>query len=137
MIKRMVKSDVVLSMGRRCRIPIQTELTYDPDDPLAVKMAFSGYEGDEPNVWTVSRELLLRGCVSLVPHGTGDARMRYLGPNTNQLILCLKSNEGHADISLNQYQVVEFLNETCDAVRFGEETVGDQLDKFLEEVLGE
>jgi hypothetical protein len=135
-IERQMSGRVKLAQNQEVDIEIGICLVYDPDtDPLAVRMICQiPDDGDVP--WEFARELLLRGAVSRLPYGEGDVRFRYLGAQAGGLLACLRSPEGHADILLPQVEVVAFLNETMNAVRYGEEPLGTNLDDVLKEILG-
>lgn len=138
MIKHKVEGVILKSGAETVSVPVIAEFVYDPADPLAVEIIFDWEDGDGPQVvvWTVSRELLLRGVVSRTPYGGGDVRMRYEGEETNRVIICLRNPSGHADVGLNQEQMVHFLNLTTDVVRFGDECLTGAIDEALKEILG-
>lgn len=118
------------SLGPNALVGVRLE--YDSEDPLSVTMVF--YEAGLDEVeWTVSRELLLRGCTSAAPYGEGDVKLRRDGKD---VILCITSPDGHCDILLPYGGVKLFLEATTDQVPFGCEAVEADLDAFLQEVLG-
>lgn len=121
--------------------PVGVRLSYDAaTEPLAVHLTFDEGDGIEVT-WVVSRELLMRGSTSLTIYGDGDIRMRYEGHQTGKLIMCFRSDEGHADVIVPQALVLLFLSRTADecAVNSDDEArlVGYQIDDLLAEVLGE
>lgn len=138
MIKHKVKGVILKSEAETVSVPVTAEFVYDPADPLAVEIIFDwkDIDGEHSVIWTVSRELLLRGVVSREPYGGGDVRLRYEGEEANRVIMCLRNPSGHADIGLNQQQIVGFLNLTTNAVRFGDECLTESIDEALKEILG-
>lgn len=136
MITREFKARIKKSMGAYVDLEIDVTLTYDPDyDPYAVQIILSDPEQGDV-VWTVGRELMRIGARSLFPCGGGDVKFRYLGTADEGLLMCLKNLTGHADIWLPHGEVVDFLNDTIEAVPVGMENVDAQLDEALEEILG-
>lgn len=132
MITMQVKGVVVKSMGCNCYIPVDTTWRYDEEaDPLAIHILLQP-EGEEARDWTISRELVQRGMVAEEPVGEGDAKFRRRGI---MLLMCLKNETGHADIKFLITPVQNFLNETLEAVQPGSESVTDDLDAVLEEIL--
>lgn len=135
MISRKFSARVLMTQNERVDVSVDVALVYDEDyDPLAVKMVFSAPE-EEDVEWTLSRELMLRGSSSAFPYGSGDVKFRYLGERDGGLMLCLNNGGGHADIRLPQYEVVRFLEETCEAVPFGSEDIEDSVDDLIKELL--
>jgi hypothetical protein len=68
-IRRTVCADLV--RGKGDRRPVVIELSYDPDEPYAVRLAVS--TGDAPAAWVVGRDLLAEGLTR--PVGEGEARV--------------------------------------------------------------
>lgn len=130
------------SQDQRVKIPVQITLTFDPDfNPLSVQciIAQPG-TGEEDAVWNFSRELLLNGVNSYRPVGWGDVKFRYEGNrngHSDGLLMCLRNHVGqHADLRLPHHKVVNFLNETVQAVRPGTECLEDEVDQLIEGILG-
>ena len=135
MINKEFKGWIKKSDGRELNVEIGVELVYDAEyDPYAVQLILS-QDGDEDVVWTVGRDLMVQGVNSYIPVGKGDVRFRYLGVLHGQLLMCLRTQVAHADISLPQPPVVDFLNETLAAVPQGQEQAEAQLDEALAEIL--
>jgi len=115
------------------RIPVQTTFLYDAGtDPFAVQAVFEVDE-EEDRVWYFSRELLEAGSKVFAPTGSGDVRFRYFIAQ-DIVMLCLRSPEGHADISLPAADVREFLDATSEAARVTDEECDALVDEFLKEV---
>lgn len=116
---------------------------YDEADPFAIAVVISESGAADDVVWKFSRELMLRGVGSAVPYGQGDVKFRRVSPSEpagrwmqqSSLLMCLASDGGHVDIALPAEAVNDFLAETTDTVRFGEESVAGCIDEFLKEIL--
>ena len=140
MISRKMKGLVVRSANGAVHVPIGVVLTWDPDhDPYAVMMicsldaedTMSGE--DEEVVWTFARSLLSDGLSSLAPFGQGDVKMRLASVARVNLIVCLTSPEGHADLLLPVLDVETFLDETRQHTELGNEDAAELVDEFLKE----
>lgn len=117
---------------------IDIELTWDFDnDPFAVSMRCSAEDMANEVTWVFGRALLAHGLESLTAVGEGDVKLRLASPNRVNLIVCLTSPDGHADLMLPVYLVERFLEDTCKVIPIGHEAVTDeQVDDFLKGVLG-
>lgn len=143
MITRKMKAVIARSqnaVAKFMNVPIQVELAWDPDtDPLAVMAIFSlpgdqtASGEDEEIVWVFGRDLLTAGLQSLAPTGLGDVRFRLASVARVNLITCLKSPEGHADVLLPVIDVETFLGETFQHTPLGAEVTDDLVDEFLKE----
>ncbi len=135
MISREVKGTIRRVGGEVVAIPFTAEFTYDPDtDPIGVNIVFSWVDGIVE--WVVARELLVRGIASPVPYGKGDFKLRFAGPGTGLVLFCLKSPEGHADLSVDHAQLAAFLEAAESAYPLGSECMDDLIDAGLKEILG-
>lgn len=140
MISRKMEGIVARGTNGVMNLPVQVELAWDPDhDPFAVMMIVSlpaenSTSGvDEEIVWVFARSLLADGLRSLAPTGLGDVRMRLAGPTRVNLIVCLKSPEGHADLLLPVVDTETFLGETRQHTELGDEVTDELVDEFLKE----
>lgn len=143
MIARKFEAKVFRSDDEVVDVPVLIELAYDADnDPLAVAMTISSpYDMDDEVTWTFGRDLLKRGCSSIMKVGDGDVRFRTIGKRwpDSGLVICLKNAFGHADLGLPHHEVTEFLRDTAEQAASFEATGGcmsDRIDDFLKEVLG-
>jgi hypothetical protein len=135
MIQHTISGTVFRSGGQRVNIPIEVELAYDEEnDPLAVQMIFKDVNGEEEVCWVMGRELVMRGSVSRMPYGAGDVRFRF-DPLSGDVLVCLKTDEAHADVSLDRDGLIRFLNATQDACKLGDEPLDDLIDQELKELL--
>lgn len=125
---------LVRSGDIRCNAPVGVKLIFHPDDPFAVTAVFRN--GDENPVWQFALELLYDALTGPEgrPDGPGDVRF---GRQGTVLRMCLKSDDGHADIILPVDAIESFLDE-IQATDNGSHMViiDDQMNAFLEEVLG-
>lgn len=113
-------------------VPFAAELMYDADkDPLSVTFR-SLDESHAP--WIFDRGVLAHGAQSTHPVGQGDVRIWRT--TDDGVILCLTSDEGHADILMPHSAVHAFLAETFADVPLGEENIDAALDGILKEILG-
>jgi hypothetical protein len=137
MITTTVPGMVLYVDGKTLAQPIRVELAYDAEnDPLVVTATFHT-GADDPKVWTVGRELMMRGATSRTTYGDGDVRFRFEGQILNRLMICLRSDGGHADVGLRQTEVVAFLNRTQKACALGDEPVEAILDRELADLFKE
>jgi hypothetical protein len=139
MIEQEVEGAILASNEVRCYTPLKADFRYDPDgDQYAVEITFRWHQDGEDLAitWTVGRELLMRGVVSVEPVGRGDVRVRKSKPGSDAALFCLKNEDGHADLALKRDQIIHFLNETQSAVHLGDECMDDLLDEALKEILG-
>lgn len=135
MISQEVEGTVHRGDGEVVAVPFTAEFTYDPDtDPIGVRIVFSCAGGDAE--WAVARELLVRGIASPVPYGKGDFKLRFAGPGTGLVLFCLRSPEGHADLSVDHAQLAAFLDAIEAVLPLGSECMDDLLDEALKEILG-
>lgn len=121
----------------RLDVPVNLELKFDPANPISISALFTGeLVEDEAQEWVFGRDLMMRGSVSLQRTGDGDVRFQYLGPQRGGVIMCLNNPTGHADVWLNQEQLVNFLEETAELVEVGAEDMTELIDEALKELLG-
>lgn len=136
MIESQIQGTVLRNNGERIMERIGVRLSYDVEnDPLVVTMTFQA-AGQGPVDWAVGREQMMRGVVSLTAYGEGDVRFKHESA-IGRLLICLRSNYGHADVGVRQASVVQFLNRTADLCHLGDEPVAAMLDRELEELFGE
>ncbi|MEU6772271.1 SsgA family sporulation/cell division regulator [Streptomyces sp. NPDC046759] len=115
-------------------LPVEVRFTYDPADPLAVRMDFTGCP-DEVAPWVFSRDLLCAGLRA--PVGSGNVRVwpsrRRDGAPTVRILL--RGREGTAVLCVPAAAFGEWLTETFSVVPAG--TEGDRLrwDDVVEELL--
>lgn len=134
MITSKFEGRIHLAMGQRMNIPCEVELAFDEEnDPLSVQMIVTP-PGEEDVVWVFGRELILRGIRSYTAFGEGDVKFRY-DPRANQLLVCLKSPGGHADLGLPFEPVANFLEETIKLSAPGAEEVECHVDDLIKEIL--
>ncbi|MFF2662490.1 SsgA family sporulation/cell division regulator [Kitasatospora sp. NPDC058032] len=135
-----VQARLVLSAHRSVRLRVT--LTYLPDDPLAVRMAFpaefslddeadgTGPAGDI--VWVFARRLLSTGLE--VPSGIGDVHVRPgLGRRT---LVELRAPEGTAMVQFDTADLRRFLWRSRLLVPEGEEHLHLDADRALAQLLG-
>lgn len=132
MITNQVHAILLNSNGANCYIPFEVELQWEPAGPLSVHLVCKLPEGDVD--WVIGRDLLHKGATSLVKVGEGDVGFKREGPNSSRLLVCLKTNEGHADIALNQPHVIRFLERTQTVCKLGEEDLTESIDGLIEEI---
>lgn len=133
-IRREMEAKVVKSGDRHVSTPVVIEFVYMPEeDPLAVMM-IAHQETEADAVWIFGRELVAAGVKAYVVHvGDGDVRFRNAG--RGELIMCLRSDSGHADIQLPTDDVEAFLADTFQAIPLGDEHFEELMDEALKEWL--
>lgn len=118
------------------KLPVQTNLQFDSDDPWAIVATFDA-AGDSVE-WVFSRELLQRGVAK--PVGEGDVRVWPALDEENRevVILTLSSPEGSACLVMSHEAVVDFLAHSEEVVVTGEEDCyidWNEITKLLDESL--
>ncbi|MFB6890573.1 SsgA family sporulation/cell division regulator [Kitasatospora sp. NPDC056327] len=136
-----VQARLILSSHRSARLRVT--LSYRPDDPLAVRMAFPAeFSLDDPAdcrgpeggdiVWVFARRLLSTGLE--VPSGIGDVHVRpALGRRT---LVELRAPEGTALVQFDTADLRRFLWRSRLVVPEGEEHLHLDADRALAELLG-
>lgn len=132
MITNQVHAILLNSNGANCYLPFTVELQWDLAEPLSTHFICRLPEGDVD--WIIGRDLLHEGATSLVKVGNGDVTLRREGPSSSRLLVCLRTDEGHADIALNQPHVVRFLERTQTVCKLGEEDLTDSIDALIEKI---
>ena len=99
--------------------PLETELSYDPADPLAVTATFATIAGRVR--WTFGRDLLIEGLVA--PAGDGDV---HVWPwvekdGTSVVIMELCSPGGEALVQGRAADIAAFVEQTTRSVAPGTE----------------
>ncbi len=133
---RVVSQDVALQVldawGRAVDLP--TRLAYDAADPWAVTVTFSSSGAGEPVVWTVGRDLLLRGLTE--PAGEGDVQ---LFPSVDEacraaVVMELSSPGGRLVTQLRSADLYRFLARSIALVPLGAEVM--DLDLLVDALVG-
>ncbi|MFJ2867368.1 SsgA family sporulation/cell division regulator [Kitasatospora sp. NPDC087314] len=138
-----VQARLILSTHRSVRLRVV--LTYRPEDPLAVRMAFPaefsldgpadggpGGEAADDIVWIFARQLLSAGLE--LPAGVGDVHIRpALGRRT---MVELRAPEGTALLQFDTTDLRRFLWRSRLLVPEGEEHLYLDADRALAELLG-
>ncbi|AUY51566.1 SsgA family sporulation/cell division regulator [Streptomyces sp. CB01881] len=141
-VEETVQARLILSTHRSARLRVA--LSYRPDDPLAVRMAFPAeFSLDEPSdapgpdggpdiVWVFARRLLTAGLE--LPAGVGDVHVRpAIGRRT---MVELRAPEGTALVQFDSADLRRFLWRSRLAVPEGEEHLHLDADRALAELLG-
>ncbi|MET9595438.1 SsgA family sporulation/cell division regulator [Streptomyces sp. NPDC006516] len=116
------------------RVPLPSQLRYDPTDPYAVHLSL-GAPMAGPVVWVFARELLAEGLRR--PAGVGDVlvfpRHRCL-PDTMRIVL--RTRAGAALVELPASEVTRFLRTTGELVPPGTEGAYVDIDSGLAQLTG-
>jgi Streptomyces sporulation and cell division protein, SsgA. len=132
MINRTFTAHVRVAQNADVNEPVEVTLSYDGGaDPYAVKAAFV-ITLEEVRIWDFSRELLVNGAHSLIPYGHGDVKFRRFS-DEDIVMMCMRSNEGHADVALPLEDVLAFLEDTEEPYAASQECDA-LLDDFLKEL---
>lgn len=114
-------------------LPVQARLTYRPDDPYAVHIAFHVGPGGSVT-WTFARELLVEGVFRAC--GEGDVRVWPAKVQGRDVIcVALSSPDGDALLETPSGVVSGWLERTLRAVPAGTEGEVLGVDAALEELL--
>ncbi|ANP50744.1 hypothetical protein J2Z21_004519 [Streptomyces griseochromogenes] len=130
-IEQPVEARLVAAAPRMPSIP--ATLSYDRNDPFAVRMTFPApatLEGVEV-CWTFSRELLAAGLHGA--EGFGDVRVRPYG--YDRTVLEFHAPEGTAIVHVRSGEIRRFLEATGDLVPVGLEHLQLDLDHGLAELM--
>ncbi len=119
----------------RPHLPVRTHLRYAADDPWAVRVAFQTGAGIDGGVeWTFARQLLSEGLAG--PCGDGDVRVWPALKGHDRVVhLAMTSPSGSALFEIDRDDVVEFLQQTCEAVPMGTEEDVVDLDAEIASLL--
>ena len=100
--------------------PLETELSYDPADPLAVSATFSTVAGRVR--WTFSRDLLIEGLVE--PVGDGDVHVWPCLDNDGNSVVIIElcSPDGEALVQGRTADVTGFVERMTRSVAPGAES---------------
>jgi len=119
------------------RIPVATQISWDPDAPLTVRADFVDPVTSETVTWYVSRDLLTEGVASARPIGVGDVKVRR---TADQVVLCLNAGD-HLDMVLPFDRVSGFLEDAGKVCKPGSneeaDLVADSLDRLIAQVYEE
>ncbi|WNI21143.1 SsgA family sporulation/cell division regulator [Streptomyces sp. ITFR-16] len=131
-IEQSVQARMVASAPQMETLP--AVLTYDRQDPFAVRMVFPApatLEGTEVS-WEFSRELLASGMEA--PAGVGDVRVRPFG--YDRTVLEFHAAEGIAMVHVRTAELRRFLRRAQELVPEGDEYRFLDLDRNLTDLLG-
>lgn len=105
------------------------EFTYSSFDPLVITATFRE-NGQELNVWTLGRDLLMAGVGSPTPIGLLDIKCRAM---RRSLVINLMNGQedGWAEVLVPLNEIIRFLNLTTQMVGLGEENIEPQIDMAL------
>jgi Streptomyces sporulation and cell division protein, SsgA len=114
-------------------VPLLASLSYDGDDPYAIRMAFHvGLE--QPVEWIFARDLLVAGTQQLT--GDGDVQVwPAAGTGGDILNIALSSPFGQALFEAPAAVVTDFLERTFQVVPEGQESDFADVESELEELL--
>jgi hypothetical protein len=101
-------------------LPVKAGLSFDPDDPYAVRVAFHTGASDIVE-WTFARSLLTDGVTH--PVGDGDVQV-WPATSAGRPIVCvsLSSPSGRALFEVPLTELVQFLTRTYSIVPTGNES---------------
>ena len=121
------------SANRDIVLEMQGTLSYKPSDPFAVTLTI--FAAEWPVYWTISRDLLLRGCQTCV--GMGDVRIEpYVDAQGRSLLwLELTSDDGAAVLTTPAADVIAFCERALEAIPLGAEADHLDLDGVIDRLL--
>ncbi|SDZ49581.1 Streptomyces sporulation and cell division protein, SsgA [Saccharopolyspora shandongensis] len=112
--------------------PVGVELRYDSRNPYEICMKLNVGKSGQVD-WVIARDLLADGLVAEA--GEGDVR---IGPRLDRpglVVIALSAPSGQATFEVNADQLVDFLNDTYDAVAPGDEHRWMNVDEALSRLL--
>jgi hypothetical protein len=112
-------------------VAVRVDLTYDADDPLAVRAAFR--TGGKPVCWLLGRDLLAAGLNGRAGHG--DVQVRPLPGRARRLLVSLSSPDGVALLRVDAAELAGFLDDTFRVVPQGTEYPATTVDAALAALL--
>ena len=134
MISYMTFGKLVRAGGMDVNEDVMVTFQYDPEgDPLAISLLFEADFLPFVITWTFSRDLLVQAVDSPFIVGEGDVRLRNDGED---LLICLKSPDGHADLTTPIDEARQFLDEAAAEADRSSPDFEAAADEFLKEVLG-
>ena len=109
--------------------PLETELTYDPADPLAVSATFSTVAGRVR--WTFGRDLLIEGLVE--PDGDGDVHVWPCVDNDGNSVVIIElcSPDGEALVQGRTADIAGFVELMTRSVAHGAESTLVDVDSAI------
>ena len=109
--------------------PLETELSYDPADPLAVSATFSTVAGRVR--WTFSRDLLIEGLVE--PVGDGDVHVWPCVDNDGNSVVIIElcSPDGEALVQGRTGDMTGFVERMTRSVAHGAESALVDVDSAI------
>ncbi|WP_051812412.1 SsgA family sporulation/cell division regulator [Kitasatospora sp. MBT63] len=112
---------MILRVTDDLEIPLMSELSYDPGDPLAVSITFN-LSPDEEIPWVFAREVLLEGLTK--PSGQGYIHIRPAGRlgTLGDVHITLFGPAGPVELAAPIPPLVAFLDRSDQTVPIGEET---------------
>jgi hypothetical protein len=121
--------DLDLVVSGSSPLPVPADVTYDPADPYAVRIAFHT-GADEVVEWTFARSLLTDGVNQAV--GAGDVQV-WPAQDAGRRTVCvaLSSPGGRALFEASLSDVIQFLTRTYALVPTGSESEYVDLDSEL------
>ena len=113
--------------------PLETELTYDPADPLAVSATFSTVAGRVR--WTFGRDLLIGGLVE--PVGDGDVHVWPCVDNDGNSVVIIElcSPDGEALVQGRTADIAAFVERMTRSVAAGAESALVDVDAAIAAIL--
>ena len=113
--------------------PLETELTYDPADPLAVSATFLTVAGRVR--WTFGRDLLIEGLVE--PVGDGDVHVWPCVDNDGNSVVIIElcSPDGEALVQGRTADITAFVERMTRSVAAGAESALVDVDAAIAAIL--
>ena len=113
--------------------PLETELSYDPADPLAVSATFSTVAGRVR--WTFGRDLLIEGLVE--PVGDGDVHVWPCIDNDGNSVVIIElcSPDGEALVQGRTADITAFVERMTSSVAPGAESALLDVDAAIAAIL--
>lgn len=116
-MSRSVHVQTVVTVETAGGVPLPAEWVYDTADPYAVELLI--FDTETEHSWVFARDLLDVGMSSGTAMGIGDVRIWTCAADLLHIVL--DSPFGHAKLTLDHGDAVDFIVATYDQVEEGEE----------------
>jgi len=115
--------------------PLETELSYDPHDPLAISATFNTIAGQVR--WTFGRDLLIGGLYE--PTGDGDVHVWPCLDNDGHSVVIIElcSPDGEALVQARTVDITAFVEQMTAAVPQGDEGIYLDVDAAISAIFAD
>jgi len=126
---------MTMADGPACGETFPAAFIWSSDEPVEISLGMQP-EKDEYVHWSLSRELLKRALDGRTGTQCGDLDIQFLKTSYGQLRIQLTGPDGKACLEMNTNTAKNFLAETEDRVRVGDEDLSADVDYTILMILG-